>query len=51
MTFLALRVARSALRRAETHSYGANPRQVADLHVPLGLGPHPVAVVLHGGCQ
>jgi len=49
VTFLALRVARSALRRAETHSYGSNPRQIADLHVPIGLGPYPVAVVLHGG--
>jgi len=49
VTFLALRVARSALRRAETYSYGSNPRQIADLHVPIGRGPYPVAVVLHGG--
>ena len=29
--------------------YGAGPEQVADLRVPEGAGPHPVAVVLHGG--
>ena len=49
MTSLALRIVRSALRRAETHGYGTGPRQVADLHVPAGPGPYPVAVVLHGG--
>lgn len=49
MTYLALRIARSALRRPDTRRYGPHPRQVADLHVPLGLGPHPVAIVLHGG--
>lgn len=49
MTLLALRIARSALRRPVTHRYGTHPRQIADLHVPVGLGPHPVAVVLHGG--
>jgi acetyl esterase/lipase len=49
VTHLALRIARSALRRPDTHRYGPHPRQVADLHVPLGLGPHPVAIVLHGG--
>jgi len=49
VTYLALRIARSALRRSETHHYGSHSRQIADLHVPLGPGPHPVAVVLHGG--
>lgn len=47
---LAARVALSALRRAERHRYGDDhPTQVADLHVPRGDGPFPVAVVLHGG--
>jgi len=47
---LALRIARSVLRRPPTrHRYGAHPRQTCDLHRPAGRGPHPVAVVLHGG--
>ena len=50
MTSLGLRIARSALRRvASRHRYGAHPHQVCDLHRPAGSGPHPVAVVLHGG--
>jgi acetyl esterase/lipase len=31
------------------HRYGRDPSQVADLHLPQGGGPWPVAVVLHGG--
>jgi acetyl esterase/lipase len=47
---LAIRIARSVLRRPPTrHRYGAHPHQVCDLHRPVGAGPHPVAVVLHGG--
>lgn len=40
---------------AETISYGvddtgkADPQRVADLWLPEGSGPHPVAVVIHGG--
>ena len=50
MTRLALRIARSALRRPPAHHrYGGHPRQVADLHKPVGSGAHPVVVVLHGG--
>jgi acetyl esterase/lipase len=50
VTTLGYRIARSLLRRPPTrHRYGAHPRQVCDLHVPHGKGPHPVAVVLHGG--
>ena len=33
-----------------TVAYGAGPLQVADLRLPAGRGPFPVAVVLHGGC-
>ena len=46
---LETRVALSLLRRGERHSFGPDPSQVADLHVPRGRGPFPVAVVLHGG--
>jgi acetyl esterase/lipase len=31
------------------HRYGTDPSQVADLHLPHGGGPWPVAVVIHGG--
>lgn len=46
---LELQVALSLLRRGSRHSFGPDPSQVADLHLPRGAGPHPVAVVLHGG--
>ncbi|WP_114953366.1 alpha/beta hydrolase family protein [Sphingosinicella terrae] len=31
-------------------SYGGDPLQVADLWVPAGAGPHPVVLMVHGGC-
>lgn len=31
-------------------SYGPMPPQFGELRKPAGRGPHPVAVVLHGGC-
>ncbi len=34
----------------ERLSYGSDPLQFGDLRVPLGAGPHPVIVVIHGGC-
>ena len=47
---LPTRIALSALRRPARHRYGAeHPSQGADLHVPSGGGPFPVAVVVHGG--
>ena len=50
MTSLELRIARSLLRRPPSrHPYGPDPHQTCDLHRPAGSGPHPVAVVLHGG--
>lgn len=50
MSSLALRIAHSTLRRPPSrHRYGRHPRQTCDLHMPAGPGPHPVAVVLHGG--
>lgn len=31
-------------------AYGADSEQFGDLRLPEGEGPHPVAVVVHGGC-
>jgi acetyl esterase/lipase len=31
-------------------AYGSAPQQFGELWVPRGQGPHPVAVVVHGGC-
>jgi acetyl esterase/lipase len=31
-------------------AYGAAPAQVADLFLPPGKGPHPVVILIHGGC-
>jgi acetyl esterase/lipase len=31
------------------HPYDSGPSQLGELFVPSGAGPHPVAVVLHGG--
>ncbi len=46
---LEVRIALSLLRRGSSHSFGPDPSQVAELHLPCGTGPFPVAVVLHGG--
>ncbi|MBA3805663.1 MAG: alpha/beta hydrolase [Acidobacteria bacterium] len=31
-------------------AYGRDPSQFGDLRLPKGRGPHPVVIVLHGGC-
>jgi pimeloyl-ACP methyl ester carboxylesterase len=31
-------------------SYGKDPNQFGELRVPPGAGPHPVAILIHGGC-
>lgn len=31
-------------------SYGSNPNEFGELRLPEGRGPHPVAIVIHGGC-
>lgn len=46
---LELRIALSLLHRGSRHALGDDPSQVADLHLPRGAGPFPVAVLLHGG--
>ncbi len=46
---LVTRIALSALARPARHAFGPDPSQVADLHLPAGPGPFPVAVLLHGG--
>jgi acetyl esterase/lipase len=33
-----------------TFAYGPAPLQVAELRLPKGRGPHPVVIVVHGGC-
>ena len=31
-------------------SYGPDPAQFGDLYLPQQPGPHPVVLLLHGGC-
>jgi acetyl esterase/lipase len=37
------------IERGHTYSYGPDPSQRAELHLPHGPGPHPVIVLIHGG--
>lgn len=39
----------TAASTPEHISYGAHPDQMGDLRIPAGPGPHPVALLLHGG--
>ena len=39
-----------AASTGERIAYGPAPKQFGDLRVPAGPGPHPVVVLLHGGC-
>jgi acetyl esterase/lipase len=31
-------------------AYGNGPQQYGELRVPAGPGPHPIAIIIHGGC-
>lgn len=33
-----------------TLAYGKDPLQIVDLWLPAGAGPHPVVLMVHGGC-
>ena len=33
-----------------TIAYGKDPLQIVDMWLPEGNGPHPVVVMIHGGC-
>src|SRR5215207_4243272 len=33
-----------------TLSYGQDANQIGELRLPAGSGPHPVIVLMHGGC-
>jgi acetyl esterase/lipase len=37
------------LTRGEVYGYGPRRSQRADLYLPLGAGPHPVMITVHGG--
>jgi acetyl esterase/lipase len=37
------------LTRGRSYRYGPHRSQRADLYLPIGAGPHPVMVVIHGG--
>jgi len=37
------------LTRGQGHRYGPHRSQRADLYLPIGAGPHPVMIVIHGG--
>lgn len=37
------------LTRGQGHRYGPHRSQRTDLYLPLGAGPHPVMVTIHGG--
>lgn len=39
-----------AARAGRRVAYGAGAQQFGELRLPAGPGPHPVAVVIHGGC-
>lgn len=39
-----------AASKGERIAYGPAKKQFGDLRLPAGAGPHPVVVLLHGGC-
>lgn len=50
-SMLALAEARKTVSEADlVQWYGPTPLQFGHLRLPAGQGPHPVAVLIHGGC-
>lgn len=43
-------VAQATTPTVQQIAYGPSPQQFARLHLPAGTGPHPVVVLIHGGC-
>lgn len=43
-------MAQAAIPPDSRIAYGPAPAQVVDLFLPKGRGPHPVVVLIHGGC-
>lgn len=43
-------LARPQTERGERIAYGPGPQQFGELWLPRGDGPHPVVVMIHGGC-
>jgi acetyl esterase/lipase len=39
-----------AVPSAARIAYGTGPQQFGELRVPQGRGPHPVVIIVHGGC-
>ena len=35
---------------AQRIAYGKDPLQFGELRIPIANGPHPIAIVVHGGC-
>ena len=45
-----LELADAVVPAAQRIAYGADPLQFGELRLPASGGPHPVAIVIHGGC-
>jgi acetyl esterase/lipase len=45
-----LQLATAAVPEGRRIAYGTDPLQFGELRIPAGKGPHPVAIVVHGGC-
>lgn len=43
-------LARPAVTGGIRLTYGSDPQQFGDLWLPAGAGPHPLLVLIHGGC-
>lgn len=43
-------LARPAVTGGIRITYGSDPQQFGDLWLPRGAGPHPLLVLIHGGC-